>query len=75
MQAVAARLHQLEWAGVALRGDGRPARGRAYCFLPLPVATGLPAHLNAAFALTSNRRDLWRAGDDLEGTGEDSPGR
>eukprot|EP00967_Tisochrysis_lutea_P136754 scaffold244336_cov18-Tisochrysis_lutea.AAC.3 len=38
---------------------GTQARGRAYCFLPLPVLTGLPVHVNAFFELSSNRRDIW----------------
>ena len=59
------------WAGVAARlsttaaaapvgGEGSkslpPApRGAAYCFLPLPVQTGLPVHVNGYFELSSNR--------------------
>ena len=31
----------------------------AYCFLPLPVYTGLPVHVNGHFALDSSRRNLW----------------
>ena len=31
----------------------------AYCFLPLPVKTGLPVHVNGHFALDGSRRDLW----------------
>lgn len=31
----------------------------AYCFLPLPVQTGLPVHVNGHFALDSSRRNLW----------------
>ena len=31
----------------------------AYCFLPLPVKTCLPAHVNGHFALDGSRRDLW----------------
>lgn len=59
-----------QWGGVATRLDGISVVGRAYCFLPLPVLTGLPLHLNAAFALTSNRRSLWSAeGGELEGVG------
>ena len=38
-------------------------RGRAFCFLPLPVLTGLPVHVNATFELSSNRRDVWRPED------------
>lgn len=73
-EAAAASLNQLSWVGVAARvggGGGGPVAlaGRAYSFLPLPVATGLPLHVNAAFALTSNRRDLWRDGDDMAGAG------
>ena len=32
--------------------------GRAYCFLPLPILTNLPVHINSFFALSSNRREL-----------------
>ena len=31
----------------------------AYCFLPLPVETMLPVHVNGHFALDISRRDLW----------------
>ena len=47
------------WASVALPLHARPVGGRAFCFLPLPLATGLPCHVNGCFALTSNRRGLW----------------
>ena len=30
-----------------------------YCFLPLPVRTSLPVHVNGHFALDGSRRDLW----------------
>ncbi len=35
--------------------------GRAFCFLPLPIYTGMPArvHINGYFELSSNRRDIW----------------
>ncbi|RZB94315.1 sacsin-like [Glycine soja] len=42
--------------------------GRAFCFLPLPISTGLPAHINAYFELSSNRRDIW-FGSDMAGGG------
>ena len=35
-------------------------KGKAFCFLPLPVNTGLPVHINGHFYLDSARRDLWR---------------
>ena len=49
------------WAAVALPMQHReqPLRGRAFCFLPLPLPSGLPCHVNGCFALTSNRRELW----------------
>ena len=59
------------WAGVAARisvqstdtttddsgsSSGKSVvEGRAYCFLPLPVSTGLPVHINGYFELSSNR--------------------
>ncbi|KAJ8747299.1 hypothetical protein K2173_011564 [Erythroxylum novogranatense] len=43
--------------------------GRAFCFLPLPINTGLPAHINAYFELSSNRRDIW-FGNDMAGAGK-----
>ncbi|KAK9663814.1 hypothetical protein RND81_14G000300 [Saponaria officinalis] len=42
--------------------------GRAFCFLPLPISTGLPVHVNAYFELSSNRRDIW-FGNDMSGGG------
>ena len=32
----------------------------AYCFLPLPVITKLPVHVNGHFALDPSRRGLWK---------------
>lgn len=57
------------WAGVAARLSSSVAlshggdqeirtRGAAYCFLPLPVITGLPVHVNGYFELSSNRRGI-----------------
>lgn len=33
--------------------------GRAFCFLPLPIPTGLPVHINGHFALSSNRTQIF----------------
>ena len=33
--------------------------GKLFCFLPLPVQTGLPVHINGCFVLSSSRRSLW----------------
>ncbi|XP_060572031.1 sacsin-like [Ruditapes philippinarum] len=41
--------------------------GKAFCFLPLPVETGLPVHVNGHFALDhESRRDLWKDGFRME---------
>uniref|UniRef100_A0AAZ1WX83 Sacsin/Nov domain-containing protein n=1 Tax=Oreochromis aureus TaxID=47969 RepID=A0AAZ1WX83_OREAU len=36
--------------------------GQAFCFLPLPIHTGLPVNVNGTFAVTSNRKALWETG-------------
>ncbi|XP_026768484.3 sacsin-like [Pangasianodon hypophthalmus] len=46
--------------------DERCADGQAFCFLPLPIDTGLPVHINGSFAVTSNRKALWGIGTKLE---------
>eukprot|EP01042_Synura_sphagnicola_P003050 gene3050-3742_t len=48
----------------------RKREGVAYCFLPLPVETGLPVMTNGFFELSSNRRDLWQSGADMSGDGK-----
>ena len=50
-------------ADLAVAGEAAVA-GQAFCFLPLPIPTGLPIHVNGYFELSSNRRDVWwvRAG-------------
>ncbi|XP_040003647.1 sacsin [Xiphias gladius] len=56
---------------VPLQNDpqtGKPASlqtdlvGQAFCFLPLPIHTGLPVNVNGTFAVTSNRKGLWESG-------------
>ncbi|XP_031371785.1 sacsin isoform X1 [Punica granatum] len=49
--------------------DTKDFEGRAFCFLPLPISTGLPVHVNAYFELSSNRRDIW-FGNDMAGHGK-----
>ena len=34
--------------------------GEFFCFLPLALPSKLPVHVNGAFAVASNRKDLWR---------------
>ncbi|KAL0476367.1 sacsin, partial [Acrasis kona] len=45
-------------------------RAFAYCFLPV-APTELPVHVNSFFELSSNRRELWRASDDLIAEGKE----
>ena len=43
---------------------GTSTKGYFYCFLPLPIANGLPFHINGTFAVTSDRKSF-------KGTSED----
>jgi sacsin len=58
----------IPWVGLACSVTGG-TEGKAFCFLPLPISTGLPFHCNAMFELASNRRDIWK-GSDLSGSGK-----
>ena len=77
-----AMLRLLPWGGVAACVSSMEALGThgdnelltkyggvAYCFLPLPVRTGLPVMVNGFFELSSNRRDLWQGSADMTGDG------
>ena len=68
-------LRLVPWAGVAacvnvVSGADDLKHGLAYCFLPLPVQTGLPIMINGFFELSSNRRDVWQVGPDMTGDGK-----
>ncbi|KAF0699884.1 Aste57867_9568 [Aphanomyces stellatus] len=64
-----AQLRLVPYGGVAANLDeSQNVSGRAFCFLPLPVETGIPIHINGYFELSSNRRDIW-FGDGLSGDG------
>ncbi|OQS05175.1 hypothetical protein THRCLA_02648, partial [Thraustotheca clavata] len=64
-----ASLRLVPYGGIAAKLDTEFAvQGRAFCFLPLPVETNLPVHVNGYFELSSNRRDIW-SGDGLTGEG------
>ncbi len=46
--------------------------GRVYCYLPLPIISGLPVHINASFAVTEDRKSLcFKTGDDKENSKAD----
>nr|XP_033804575.1 sacsin isoform X2 [Geotrypetes seraphini] len=34
--------------------------GEVFCYLPLRIKTGLPLHINGCFAVTSNRKEIWK---------------
>ena len=34
-------------------------KGQVFCFLPLPIYTNFPVHINGQFILNTNRRSLW----------------
>eukprot|EP00057_Strongylocentrotus_purpuratus_P004725 XP_003729316.1 PREDICTED: sacsin-like [Strongylocentrotus purpuratus] len=53
-------LHVLPHGGVALPLGKRLVSSKAYNFLPLPIDTGLPVHVNGSIELDERRRDIWR---------------
>ncbi len=46
--------------------DGERHHGTIFTYLPLPIHSGLPVHINGAFAVTSNRRHLCERNEDGE---------
>ena len=34
---------------------------KVFCFLPLPIESNLPVHINGQFVLSTNRRSLWNS--------------
>lgn len=47
-------------AGVATKlNSSNMIVAHAYSFLPLPIQTGLPVHVNGHFAIHSSRRSIW----------------
>lgn len=43
---------------VCEESSGSDHTGNVFCYLPLPIHSGLPVHVNGAFAVASNRRNL-----------------
>ena len=39
-------------------------KGELFCFLPLPIKTGLPVHVSSNFAVSNNRRGIWTSDED-----------
>ncbi|KAJ3209988.1 hypothetical protein HDU67_005759 [Dinochytrium kinnereticum] len=65
----------LPWVGIAvdMRRLDEPIfqKCRLHCFLPMPISTTLPIHVNACFAVDSNRRTIKGSSDDLIGISKD----
>ena len=61
-------LKVLPVGGVAVCLSRQGTASKAYCFLPLPITTGLPVHVNGYFELDHElRRNLWDERDDARG--------
>ena len=43
---------------IVQNGDTSVLNGIIFCYLPLPIRSGLPLHINGAFAVAANRRHL-----------------
>ena len=43
---------RFDWLSSSFRRLAGALEGLAYCFLPLPVKTGLPCHVNGYFELS-----------------------
>ena len=43
---------------VCSESSGSDRTGNVFCYLPLPIHSGLPVHVNGAFSVASNRRNL-----------------
>jgi hypothetical protein len=60
-------LKLIPWGGVAVRIGDEPIKGTAFSFLPLPIETGLPVHVNGYFEVAPDRERLWTMREGLEG--------
>ena len=60
---IAAPLDNIKSAKVITRpGRGqKQLDGQVFCFLPLPIHSRLPVHINGHFVLNSTRRQLWQS--------------
>ena len=54
--------HLYPMHGIAAQINGNSYMPKVFCFLPLPLPSSLPAHINANFILdSSSRSSLWRS--------------
>lgn len=64
VQLVATDSNTLKPLPVVLNGSEVRLGGTVFCFLPLPIHSGLPVHINGAFSVAANRRHLRRQVED-----------
>ncbi|XP_062329723.1 sacsin isoform X1 [Osmerus eperlanus] len=57
--AVAVLLSEEENRKWTVKTNNNPI-GEVFCYLPLRIKTGLPVHVNGCFAVTSNRKEIWK---------------
>jgi hypothetical protein len=48
----------------ACLSNQKDLEGKVFSFLPLPITTGLPVHVNGSFMLNSSRTDIFTSEDD-----------
>ncbi|XP_078401544.1 sacsin isoform X1 [Cetorhinus maximus] len=63
--AVSVLLSETEDNKWSIKTNGS-AYGEVFCYLPLRIKTGLPVHINGCFAVSSNRKEIWKT--DTKGT-------
>ena len=57
---IAARLHAMASFDSQSSVTSSKLDGQVFCFLPLPISSHLPVHINGHFILNSTRRQLWQ---------------
>ncbi|XP_078258551.1 sacsin isoform X1 [Rhinoraja longicauda] len=57
--AVSILLSEVEGGKWSIKTNGS-AFGEVFCYLPLRINTGLPVHINGCFAVSSNRKEIWK---------------
>ena len=58
VQLVSTDSYTLKPCPVVSDGHGSSVNGTVFCYLPLPIHSGLPVHINGAFSVAANRRHL-----------------
>ena len=58
VQLVPTDSNTLKPCHVVSDGRGSCVNGTVFCYLPLPIHSGLPVHINGAFSVAANRRHL-----------------